>query len=398
MSEALAVAVPGHELVPPHGGRLVWRIPEKKVGSEYQRQALKCQRIVLDPALQSDLLLIATGAYSPLQGFMGEEDYLSVLEKMRLSTQIPWSLPVVLPVREDEARRITVGDRVTLTDEQGQALGLLDVTDKYSRDKRREMLAVFKTEDITHPGVSRLKKQEDTLLGGPIWLIRRPPSSFADYERDPAEVQEIISARNWKSVVGFQTRNPLHRGHEYLIKCALEIYDGILLHPLVGATRREDIPPSVRMACYSAVLEHYLPSERIILAAFPASMRYAGPREAIFHALVRKNYGCTHFIVGRDHAGVNGFYAPDAAQKIFLTSGLDLGIEPLFFDSVFYCSQCGTMASERTCPHDSKVRVFPSGTELRQALRTGRKVPHELNRPEVTQILQEFYERQQVAS
>ena len=393
-----AVPDPNLKPAPPHGGKLVCRIPERKVCMEYHRRALRYPKIALDSSLQSDLLLLATGAYSPLEGFMGEKDYLSVLENMCLSNRLPWTLPVVLPLEDYEARRIKVGDSVALIDKLDQVLGILHVTEKYRRDKRKEMVSVLGTEDRAHPGVCHLHSEGDMLLGGPIWLLRRPSSSFADYERDPAAVRQIIAKREWKTVVGFQTRNPTHLGHEFLIRSALEKFDGILFHPLVGPTRSEDVPASVRMACYRAMMDHHFPSERIILSAFPGAMRYAGPREAIFHALVRKNYGCTHFIVGRDHAGVNGFYPEGASRDIFLNSHLDLGIQPLFFDSVFYCSECGTMASEKTCPHDLAVRVSLSGTELRNMLRAGQKVPREWVRPEVARIMQEFYQEKQTAS
>lgn len=269
---------PNLEPVPPHGGKLVCRIPERKVCTEYHRRALGYPKIALHSSLQSDLLLLATGAYSPLEGFMGEKDYLSVLENMCLSNQLPWTFPVVLPVEDYEARRITAGDPVALIDEHDQVLGILHVTEKYRRDKRKEMVSLLATEDMAHPAVCHLHSEGDLLFGGPVWLHRRPSFSFVDYERDPATVRQIIAEREWKTVVRFQTRNPTHLGHEYPIRRVLENFDGILFHPLVGRTRSEDVPASVRMACYRAMMDHHFPSERIIPSAFPGAMRCAGPR------------------------------------------------------------------------------------------------------------------------
>ena len=377
-------------LISPHGGTLVNR--EVK-GAERERlveAAGGMPALRLGARAASDLELIATGAYSPLEGFLGEADYLSVRDRMRLASGTAWSLPVTLSVTKDEAGRLGVGRDVALY-EGGHLLGVLHLAEKYARDKVREAELVYRTTDEAHPGVRALYGEGEWLLGGRVSLVNRTAGvAFREYRKDPAETRELFRQRGWRRVVAFQTRNPVHRAHEYIQKCALEIADGLLLHPLVGETKPDDVPAEVRVLSYETILSHYYPAARTFLAVLPAAMRYAGPREAVFHALVRKNYGCSHFIVGRDHAGVGGYYGTYDAHHIFDEfAPEELGVTPLFFDHTFYCRACDSMASVKTCPHDAGHHVTLSGTRVRELLGAGRLPPAEFTRPEVARVLME---------
>ncbi len=376
----------------PHGGALVDRVLRGEALAEARRRVRELPVVVLGEKEAADLELIATGAYSPLTGFMGEGDYAAVVEEMRLADGLVWSLPVTLAVPAERALTLRDGDEAALADAEGRVLGLMRVEERFEYDRRREARLVFRTEDEAHPGVARLYRQGEVYLGGPVWLLEERPPAFPAHHLPPARLREVFAARGWRTVVGFQTRNPIHRAHEYLQKCALETVDGLLVHPLVGATKDDDVPAEVRMASYRAVLERYYPAERVVLAVFPAAMRYAGPREAVFHAIVRKNYGCTHFIVGRDHAGVGSYYGTYDAQRIFAEfRPEDLGITPLFFENAFYCRACGGMATTKTCPHGEGERVTLSGTRVRAMLRAGELPPPEFSRPEVARILAAGY-------
>ena len=346
-------------------------------------------QIVLSPLSTSDVELLGNGGYTPLTGFLNKADYESVVETMHLTNGSVWSIPITLPVDRDFANSIKEGQRVALTEPDGHILAIVTVEEKFNYDKQREAREVFRTEEEKHPGVARLYQQGDVLLGGPIEVIDFPGNRpFMDYRRTPTETRALFAERGWKTIVGFQTRNPVHRSHEYLQKVALEMIDGLLLHPLVGETQAEDIPADVRMASYHVLLDNYYPANRVALSVFPAAMRYAGPREAIFHALCRKNYGCTHFIVGRDHAGVGNYYGTYDAQLIFDNFRPDeLGITPLMFEHTFYCQKCEAIVSSRTCPHDKSQHLIFSGTEVRRRLRAGEPLPHEFTRPEVGQVL-----------
>jgi len=377
--------------IAPHGGILVDRRWLGKEREEALNKALRLPQILLGPMGLADLEMIATGAMSPLTGFMCRADYERVVAEMRLTSGMVWSIPVTLPVSAEQAASIQEGQEVALVESGGHVLAVMTVQEKYGYDKRREAREVYRTEEDKHPGVARLYKQGDVLLGGPVWLVDMPANrEFIEFRHAPIETRRMFDRRGWKTIVAFQTRNPIHRSHEYIQKTALEIVDGLLLHPLVGETQASDIPADVRMASYQAILRDYYPPDRVLLGVFPAAMRYAGPREAIFHALCRKNYGCTHFIVGRDHAGVGKYYGTYDAQKMFDNFDPDeIGIAPLMFENTFYCKKCGGIVSAKTCPHGDEDHLIFSGTEVRRRLETGKPIPPEFTRPEVYRVLVE---------
>lgn len=371
--------------IAPHGGELINRIANPAQKQEFLSQADTLPRVTLDERATSDLVMIAIGGFSPLVGFMERADYETVVTDMYLANGLPWSIPITLSVAEDVAAPLTEGQLVRLDDASGRFIGVLELTQKYHYDKVKEAVNVYKTDEDKHPGVKVVYDQGPVNLAGPVWLLQRDAHpQFPDYQIDPASSRELFKERGWKTVVGFQTRNPIHRAHEYIQKCALETVDGLFLHPLVGATKSDDIPADVRMRCYEIMMEHYFPKDRVILAINPAAMRYAGPREAIFHALVRKNYGCTHFIVGRDHAGVGDYYGTYDAQYIFDEfDPAALGITPMKFEHAFYCTRTQSMATTKTSPSTPEERVHLSGTKVRQLLRQGELPPPEFSRPEV---------------
>ena len=370
-------AVAADRLAAPHGGHLVDRTgprPEKLD---------RLETLTLTPRELSDLDMIASGALSPLEGFMGRDDYERVVDEMRLARGLPWALPVCLAVE-----RPPEDDQVALADETGRKLAVLDVDEVYEYDREREAERCFRTTDPAHPGVARLFAQRPLYVSGRVTVVERAEPEFPELALDPAATRRIFAGRGWRRVVGFQTRNPIHRAHEYLTKGALETVDGLLVHPLVGETKSDDVPAATRVECYRVLLERYYPPGRVLLSAFPAAMRYAGPREAIWHAICRKNYGCSHFIVGRDHAGVGDYYGTYDAQLIFDEfEDHELGIEPMFFEHAFYCRACGQMATPKTCPHGGDDHVFLSGTKVRELLANGELPPVEFSRPEVAEVL-----------
>jgi sulfate adenylyltransferase len=368
-------------LIAPHGGYLVDRTGARPDNAD------SLEQVALTSRELSDLDMLASGALSPLEGFMGRDDYERVLEDMRLAKGIPWALPVCLAV--DHAPQ---GDEVTLTDGAGKPFAVLEVDEVYEYDKEREARNAFRTTDEAHPGVARLYAQEPLYLAGKVTVFERAQPAFSQLALDPVETRAAFAERGWKRVVGFQTRNPIHRAHEYLTKGALETVDGLLIHPLVGDTKSDDVPAATRVECYRVLLENYYPQGRVVLSAFPAAMRYAGPREAIWHAICRKNYGCSHFIVGRDHAGVGDYYGTYDAQLIFDEfEPHELDIEPMFFEHAFWCKVCGQMATPKTCPHGGDDHVFLSGTKVRELLAAGDMPPVEFSRPEVADVLIKHY-------
>lgn len=374
---------------PPLGGRLVRLLAADSERPELLERARTLKKLPLNRRKLCDLEMLAVGAYSPLEGYMGRKDYEGVVTGMHLANGLPWTIPITFRVDVPTGNSIREGEALALVDPAQNPVAILQVTEKFEYDKKIAARAVYRTDSPDHPGVGILFQRGDVLLGGKVRVIGLPEGlEFLPYRRGPAETRSIFRERGWKTIVGFQTRNPVHRAHEYIQKTALEIVDGLLLHPLMGETKSDDIPADVRMKCYEALLNQYYPKDRTLLSILPAPMRYAGPREAIHHALVRRNYGCTHFIVGRDHAGVGNYYGSFDAHRIFdeFKPG-ELGITPLFFENTFYCRPCGGMASVKTCPHGEGDHVSLSGTKVREMLRNGILPPVEFTRPEVARIL-----------
>jgi sulfate adenylyltransferase len=378
--------VPG---TPPHGGAL-----ELRQAAEDELDDLRGRASAL-PSIEtsarrvlSDLELFSVGAVSPNRGFMSASDYNSVVEDMHLASGIPWSLPITLSATAEEASRLEPGEQAAIVYE-GRPVAIVDVDEVFDYDAQREAELTYKTTDQAHPGVEYIYSQGPKYVGGEVTVLENVfAHEFAKYRNTPLQLREQIAERGWRTVVAFQTRNPIHRAHEYLTKVALETVDGLVIHPLVGGTKGDDIPAEVRMECYEALMENYYPGDRVILSVFPAAMRYGGPREAIWHSLLRKNYGVTHFIVGRDHAGVGDYYGTYEAQEIFNSfDETELGITPLKFEHSFFCRECEGMASQKTCPHDQSAHVHLSGTQVRQILTEGKEPPREFSRPEVARIL-----------
>ncbi len=371
------------------GGELVdAKAPESERAS-LKARAASLAAVKLSARDLADLEMIASGAFSPLTGFMGEADYVRSRDEMRLASGVPWSIPITLGVDEATARSLKTGTDVALVNDSGQGLAILKLDEIYRVDRVREAQAVFGTAEDAHPGAKNVTSTPPWCLGGKVVLFEEIPGrTFLEYRLEPRQTRAAFRERGWKKIVAFQTRNPTHRAHEYIQKAALEVCDGLLLHPLVGETKGDDVPAAIRMETYKVLLELYYPKNRAMLSVMPAHMRYGGPREAILHAIVRRNYGCTHFIVGRDHAGVGNYYGTYDAQKMFERfSAAELGITPLMFENTFWCNKCLSMASYKTCPHTDADRLLLSGTKVREMLRAGQAPPPEFTRPELAAIL-----------
>jgi sulfate adenylyltransferase len=384
--------------IPPHGHTLQPRLISDAALQQEITLAGSLPIVRITSRETSDLIMLAIGAFSPLDGFMRKQDYLQVMETMHLSNGTLWPIPITLSISTKQADAIRLGDQVALVDdESGELVATMTVEEKYSYDKEMEAKKVFRTTDAMHPGVAKLYKQHDLLLGGPVKVLSEGPYPdwYGSHYARPIETRALFQARGWQTIAAFQTRNPIHRSHEYCTKIALEICDGLFIHPLVGKLKDDDIPAEVRMQCYQTLLEHYYPSERTVMHVYPMEMRYAGPREALLHAVIRQNFGCSHLIVGRDHAGVGSYYGPFDAQKIFdEIKPDDLFIKPLKIDWTFWCYRCGAMASTKTCPHPKEDRLSISGTRLREMLTKDEPIPQEFSRPEVLDLLRAYYHNQ----
>ena len=378
-------------LIDPHGGKLVNRVCESHIRDYLMGQIPEMEKLLISDREASDLEMISIGAFSPLEGFMGKDDYLSVLKNNRLKNGVPWTIPITLATTKEDAGRFVIDKDIALCDKDGNVMGVLYLEEKYEYDKEKEAEIVYRTRETAHPGVAALYERGDILLAGKVAMINRPDhGELTDLLLDPMETRLLFYYKGWRTVVAFQTRNPIHRAHEYIQKCALEMVDGLLVHPLVGVTKKGDIPACTRIDCYKTILRDYYPEDRTALSVFPAAMRYAGPKEAILHAIARKNYGCTHFIVGRDHAGVGDYYGTYDAQKIFDEfQPQEIGITPLCFEHAFHCRECGGMATAKTCPHGKESHLFLSGTKVREMLAAGETPPPEFTRPEVAAVLME---------
>jgi len=380
-------------MMPPLGGTLVNRVVPAAQAAALKAEAEKLPKLKLPEREQCDVEMIAVGAMSPLTGFMGSRDFHSVCDSMKLAgSGLPWSIPITCSTDAKTADGFKVGQRICLTDDAGRPLAVLTLEEKYAHDKAKECERVYRTSDPAHPGVKVTQSQGDVCLAGPIDVIcPNHQPDFVEHRLTPAQTRAAFAERGWATIVAFQTRNPIHRAHEYLTKVALEMCDGLLIHPLVGQTQAGDIPPDVRMKCYTTLIDGYYNKTRAMLSVMPAAMRYAGPREAILHAIVRRNYGCSHFIVGRDHAGVGNYYGTYDAQKIFdeVDASVErgVGIVPLKFEHTVWCNKCEGMVSAKTCPHAQTDHVFLSGTKVRDMLVKGERPPMEFTRPEIADIL-----------
>jgi len=382
-------------VVPPHGGQLKPLILDIEERSDELENAKTLPKVRMTSRETSDLIMLGIGAFSPLNGFMGQEDYIKVVETMHSADGTLWPIPITLSVEKNLADGLRINDEIALVDDESDELmGTMKVEEKFSYDKNHEAKHVYRTDDEAHPGVAKIYAQKDTYLAGPVKVLSEGnyPNDFRAYYARPAETRAMFAQMGWNTVAGFQTRNPIHRSHEYVTKIALEVSDGILIHPLVGKLKADDIPADIRMKCYEVLLKNYYPKDRVVCKVYPMEMRYGGPREAVLHAIFRQNFGCSHLIIGRDHAGVGNYYGPFDAQKIFEEIDDDeLAIKPLNIDWTFWCYKCEGMASMKTCPHNKEDRLLISGTKLRQMLANGERPPKEFSRTEVIDILMDYY-------
>lgn len=372
----------------PHGGRLVNRVAPPRVRERILGAVREFPWVSVGEGVAFDVENIAYGVYSPLEGFMLSEELSYVLDEMRLPSDLPWSLPIVLDVSESEKSSFSVGDEVLLVYQEAP-IAILRVEEVYRYDRFKFASKVFKTGDGGHPGVARVYSMGDYLVGGRVELIGEIPNQYGRYTLKPLETRVLFREKGWGSIVGFQTRNVPHLGHEYLQKSALVFADGLFINPVVGRKKKGDFRDDVILAAYDVLIRNYYPRGSAVLGIVRYEMRYAGPREAIHHAIMRKNFGCTHFIVGRDHAGVGGYYKPYEAQEVFKEFP-DLGITPLFFKEFFYCRRCGGIVNLRVCPHGDDFRLDFSGTKIRMMISSRRYPPAEFMRPEVVDVIFRF--------
>lgn len=372
----------------PHGGKLVDRTIDDAEKNAFSKETEEFFKIVVNTEQISDTMNIAKGVFSPLEGFLLQEDYLNVLNDMRLSDDTPWTIPIVLDIDTEQVSNIKEGDSIALT-YSGDIIATMDIEDMYSYDKVDMAEKVFGTTDKQHPGVAKVYAMGDYLLGGKIRVVNEPETPFQQYALSPLETRAIFKKRGWGNIVGFQTRNVPHIGHEYLQKTALSLVDGVFINPVIGKKKAGDFEDEVILSAYTTLIDNYFPQDRVVLGIFSTEMRYAGPKEAIFHAIVRKNFGCTHFIVGRDHAGVGNYYPPYAAHEIFNEFD-DLEIQPIFFKSFFFCKKCDSIANDKTCPHDESEHINFSGTEIRAALENGEVPSNKVMRTEVAKTILEY--------
>jgi len=384
-------------LIPPHGGELKPLLLQGDALKQEIEKAKTLPQVRITSRETSDLIMLGMGAFSPLDGFMREKDYKTVVTDMLMADGTLWPIPITLAVSKEQADQLKEGSEIALIDdESGTLMGTMTVEEKYTYDKKHEAVNVFRTDDEAHQGVAKIYAQHDVYLGGPVKVVSELhyPDEFAGYYARPAETRAILAEKGWKTIAGFQTRNPIHRSHEYVTKIALEVSDGLLIHPLVGKLKAGDIPADVRMKAYEVLIDKYYPKDNVVLKVYPMEMRYGGPREAVLHAIFRQNFGCTHLVIGRDHAGVGSYYGPFDAQKIFdeIPEG-KLHIKPLNIDWTFWCHKCDGMASMKTCPHSKEDRVMISGTKLREMLSRGERPPKEFSRPEVVDILMDYYRK-----
>lgn len=376
-----------HYLIAPHGNVLVNRVLTDTEANEARAKAENLYTLTLDEEQVKDVKNLARGVLSPLTGFMNEADFVRVVEEMKLADGTVWSIPVVLDVTEEVAAEMKSGDEVALQNPEGELVGILHVGDIYGYDPQHVSAYVFGTTEMDHPGVARWHAMNPKLIGGTVDLVDNSKDPFPELNLTPEETRQIFQARGWKTVTGFQTRNAPHRAHEYLQRCALEVTDGLFINPIIGKKKAGDFQDTAILAAYDHLIETVFPKEHAYLAILPARMNYAGPREAIFHAIIRKNFGCTHFVVGRDHAGVGDYYGTYEAQEIFDTIEEDIGIQILRFEHGFFCHKCEGVASTKTCGHDKEHRVPPSGTTIRNLLSAGEQVPSAIMRPEIVEVL-----------
>ena len=376
------------ESISPHGGNLVNCFAESSKVNSLREEAKKLISINVSKRVLCDLEMIAIGAFSPLKGFTGKKDHISIVQNMRLENGLIWPIPITLQVQEEEYKKLKNQSKVSLKDENNNIVAILNLEEIYEPDLNKEASLVYKTTDLNHPAVKYLFEAGKYYLAGEVTVLEHTYREFSEYNLGCVKTRQLFKDKGWNKIVALQTRNPVHRAHEYLLKVALETVDGLMLHPTMGETKGDDIPADVRMKCYQVILEKYFPKDRTLLCMMPASMRYGGPREAVLHAIIRKNYGCTHFIVGRDHAGVGTYYGTYDAQKIFSEfKPNELEINLLFFEHSFYCKGCDSMASYKTCTHDASNHIILSGTKVREMLRNGEIPPKEFTRPEIAKIL-----------